>query len=108
MTSKDRTYIANKCKETPEHRILITHGTVTMSDTAKFLCRKVKGKTIVMTGSFVPFKIQGSDALFNLGAALIAVQSLPSGVYVCMKGEIYQYNFKYYHHEDHYKTKKVY
>ena len=98
ITIADRKLIARKCAKAKEHHIMVTHGTVTMSQTAKFLAKNVKGKTIVLTGSIVPFKINGSDALFNLGTALVAVQLLPHGVYVCMNGEIYQYNYRYYTH----------
>ena len=98
ISDDDRKLIVRKCTATPEHRILVTHGTITMSETAKYLCRRIKGKTIVLTGAFVPFKVKNSDALFNLGAALMAVQTLPPGVYVCMHGEVYQYNYRYYKH----------
>jgi L-asparaginase len=75
-----------------EERILITHGTDTMAETASLLESKVKNKTIVLTGAMVPYKFGSSDGLFNLGSALAFVQSLPHGVYVAMNGKIFKGN----------------
>ncbi|MEP6634510.1 MAG: asparaginase domain-containing protein, partial [Luteimonas sp.] len=68
--------------------VLITHGTDTMIDTAKALSA-IQGKTIVMTGALNPARFRGSDAEFNIGTAVGAVQSLPPGVYVAMNGRIW-------------------
>jgi L-asparaginase len=68
--------------------VLITHGTDTMVDTAKALA-SIEGKTIVLTGALNPARFRGSDAEFNIGTAVGAVQSLPPGVYVAMNGRIW-------------------
>jgi len=70
MTDEDRELIAYQCNQADEERIVITHGTDTMSDTAKMLAEKVKGKTIILTGAMIPIKFGSSDGLFNLGSAL--------------------------------------
>ena len=92
MSDHDREQIANSCIEAEEERILITHGTDTMPVTAALLSQKVNNKTIVITGAMVPYKFGSSDGLFNLGAALAFVQSLPHGVYVAMNGKIFNGN----------------
>lgn len=92
MTDADREQIASACMNAEEERILITHGTDTMPVTAALLAEKVKNKTIVLTGAMIPYKFGSSDGLFNLGAALAFVQSLPHGVYVAMNGKIFQGN----------------
>lgn len=89
MTDDDRTLIAEHCSKSPEDKIIITHGTDTMADTAKVLAEKVKGKTIVLTGAMVPYKFGSSDGLFNLGSAMAFVQTLPQGVYVAMNGRYF-------------------
>ena len=86
ITDKDRELLAEKCILCKEKRIVITHGTFTMSKTAAYLSKRVKGKTIVLTGSSIPFKAKQSDALFNLGSAILAVQLLPKGVWVVSNG----------------------
>lgn len=92
ITKSDRDFILKKCKECKEDKIVITHGTMTMPETANFLYDKIKNKTIVLTGSMVPFIEKNSDALFNLGCAIIAVQTLPKGVYITMNGKIFSGN----------------
>ena len=67
-------------------QIVITHGTSTMDQTAKFLLGKVSGKTIVLTGAMRPYALGKSDATFNLGCAIMAAQSAPEGVYIAMNG----------------------
>jgi L-asparaginase len=89
MTDDDRSLIAEHCIKSPEERIIITHGTDTMSETAQVLVQKVKNKTIVLTGAMVPYKFGSSDGLFNLGSALAFVQTLPAGVYVVMNGRYF-------------------
>ena len=71
-----------------EDKVLITHGTDTMVDTAKVLAT-IPGKTIVLTGALNPARFRGSDAEFNIGTAVGAVQSLPEGVYSAMDGRIW-------------------
>ena len=92
ITNNDRDFILKKCKECKEDKIVITHGTIAMPETANFLYDKIKNKTIVLTGSTVPFIEKDSDALFNLGCAIIAVQTLPRGVYITMNGKIFHGN----------------
>ena len=72
--------------------VVITHGTDTMSETAKMLLERVKNKTIVLTGAMVPYKFGSSDGLFNLGSAMAFVQTLPNGVYVAMNGRYFTAN----------------
>lgn len=92
MRPEDRTKIAEACNQTAEERILITHGTDTMPETAMVLSKQVKNKTIVLTGAMVPYKFGSSDGLFNLGSALAFVQALPHGIYVAMNGKIFDAN----------------
>jgi len=89
MTDGDRSLIAGKCNGASEDKIIITHGTDTMADTARFLAARVPGKTIVLTGAMIPYKFGSSDGLFNLGSAMAFVQSLPQGVYVAMNGKYF-------------------
>ena len=89
MTAADRTLIVDHCRKAGEDRILVTHGTDTMEDTAKALGKAGLDKTIVLTGAMVPFKFGSSDGLFNLGSALGFAQTLPYGVYVAMNGRYF-------------------
>lgn len=90
MTSADRELIARQCRESPDDRIIITHGTDTMTETARVLADSVAGKTIVLTGAMIPIAFGSSDGLFNLGGALAAVQVLDPGVYVVMNGRVFE------------------
>ena len=92
MTAEDRELIAHQCNQCEEKQIVITHGTDTMSETARVLAEKVKGKTIVLFGAMIPIKFGSSDGLFNLGGALAFVQTLPAGVYVAMNGRCFQWD----------------
>ncbi len=92
MTDVDRELIRKACAESSDDHIVITHGTDTMSETARFLGESVEGKTIVLTGALVPYTFGSSDGLFNLGSALAFAQTLPSGVYVAMNGRIFDWN----------------
>jgi L-asparaginase len=92
MTDEDRELIAHQCQQCEEEQIVITHGTDTMSDTAKMLAKKIKNKTIVLTGAMIPIKFGSSDGLFNLGSALAFAQSLPHGVYVAMNGRYFNWD----------------
>ena len=80
MTDTDRARIVQHCREVHEKRIVITHGTDTMTDTAAAVAHAITGKTIVLTGAMVPYAFGSSDGLFNLGSALSFVQALPPGV----------------------------
>ncbi|OGL87667.1 asparaginase [Candidatus Uhrbacteria bacterium RIFCSPLOWO2_02_FULL_49_11] len=92
MTEDDRETIAQNCIKTDEERIVITHGTDTMMETARVLAEKVKGKTIVLVGAMIPYKFGNSDGLFNLGAALAFAQTLPAGVYIAMNGRYFTWD----------------
>jgi L-asparaginase len=89
MNEGHREKILQHCKNAKEDHIVITHGTDTMPETAKYLSGKVTGKTIVLTGAMVPYKFGSSDGLFNLGSALAFVQTLSNGVYVAMNGKCF-------------------
>lgn len=89
MTAEDRELIAHQCNQCEEDKIVITHGTDTMSETAKMLAQQVKNKTIILTGAMIPIKFGSSDGLFNLGSALAFAQTLPVGVYVAMNGRFF-------------------
>ncbi len=91
MTDKDRARILAECRKAREKRIVITHGTDTMEVTARALGPHLKGKTVVLTGAMIPYKFGSSDGLFNLGAALAFVQTLPHGVYVAMNGKCFDW-----------------
>jgi len=92
MTDSDRNLILENCIRTEEDQIIITHGTDTMTDTAKLLATGNLEKIIVLTGAMIPFKFGTSDGLFNLGSALGFVQSLPHGVYIAMNGRCFDYD----------------
>ena len=92
MTDSARNLILENCISTEEDQITITHGTDTMTDTAKLLATGNLEKTIVLTGAMIPFKFGTSDGLFNLGSALGFVQSLPHGVYIAMNGRCFDYD----------------
>jgi len=92
MTEYHRNIILEKCKNSQEKKIVITHGTDTMTKTAKFLDEHIKDKTIVLTGAMIPYAFSSSDGFFNLGSALAFVQSLQTGVYVVMNGKYFYAN----------------
>src|SRR5436190_19429553 len=85
MTDADRALIVEQCRMAAEPRIVVTHGTDTMVETARVLAGAFPGggaKTIVLTGAMIPYAFGSSDGLFNLGSALSFVQLLPAGVYI--------------------------
>ena len=92
MSDEDRDIIAHNCVQCDEEKIVITHGTDTMVETAKILAEKITDKTIVLTGAMIPYKFGSSDGLFNLGAALAYVQTLPTGIYIAMNGKYFNWN----------------
>jgi L-asparaginase len=100
MTNDDREKIAKRISEVPEDRIIVTHGTDTMPETARLLGEKVTGKTVVLTGAMIPYKFGSSDGLYNLGSAMSFVQVLPPGVYVVMNG-------RYFTHDNVRKNKET-
>lgn len=92
MTDADRALIVQNCFQSPDDRIVITHGTDTMTETAAAVARAVTGKTVVLTGAMVPYAFGSSDGLFNLGSALSFVQALPPGVYIAMNGKCFPWD----------------
>jgi L-asparaginase len=94
MTGADRALIVGRCRDAAEARILITHGTDTMVETAAALAAALagSGKTIVLTGAMIPYAFGSSDGLFNLGSALSFVQVLPPGVYLAMNGRCFNWD----------------
>jgi len=92
MRDKDREEILKKCAHCPENRVVVTHGTDTMVETARFLGKNVKGKAVVLVGAMIPYAFGASDALFNLGCAFSAVQAMQPGVYITMNGKIFLWN----------------
>ena len=92
MTSDDRELIIHQCINCDETQIVITHGTDTMAETAKALAKKVRDKTIILTGAMIPIKFGSSDGLFNLGSALAFAQTLPAGIYVAMNGRCFNWD----------------
>ncbi len=89
LTQADRALIAAAAREAPESRIVITHGTDTMTETAKVLAAEVPGKTVVLTGALSPARFAETDAPFNLGMAFAAVQTAPPGVWIAMSGQVF-------------------
>lgn len=92
MTDSDREKMLQSCKNCSENKIVITHGTDTMTETAKVLGENIGDKVIVLLGSMIPYSFGSSDALFNLGCAISTVQILPKGVYITMNGKIFPYD----------------
>jgi L-asparaginase len=93
MTDADRALIVEQCRQAAESRILITHGTDTMVETARALAAGSREtKTIVLTGAMIPYAFGSSDGLFNLGSALSFVQALPPGVYIAMNGRCFEWD----------------
>jgi L-asparaginase len=99
MTADDRDVIVRSCAQCEESRIVVTHGTDTMVDTARALGAAtasapagVAGKTIVLTGAMIPYAFGSSDGLFNLGSALSFAQVLLPGVYIAMNGQHFEWD----------------
>jgi L-asparaginase len=92
MTADDRARIVEQCRTCAESRIVITHGTDTMVETARALAQQHSGKAIILTGAMIPYAFGSSDGLFNLGSALSFVQVLPPGVYIAMNGRWFPWN----------------
>ena len=92
MTDDDRRRILESCRQAAEERIVVTHGTDTMVETARVLGEARLQKTVVLTGAMVPYAFGSSDGLFNLGSALSFVQALPHGVYIAMNGHCFAWD----------------
>src|SRR4051812_32228113 len=92
MSDADRALVVQNCRQSDEKRIVVTHGTDTMTETAAAIAAEVSDKTIVLTGAMIPYAFGSSDGLFNLGSALSFVQILPPGVYIAMNGKCFPWN----------------
>jgi len=92
MTDAHRQSVLEACREAPEHSIVVVHGTDTMVETAQVVGGAALDKTVVFTGAMVPYSVQGSDALFNLGFALAASLTLARGAYVAMNARIFPWD----------------
>jgi len=89
MTTEDRLQIRKACEDTSHRQILITHGTDTMAETAEALIG-IPHKVIVLTGAMAPSRFRETDAIFNIGTAIGALQSLSEGVYLAMNGTLFE------------------
>ncbi|MBN2281003.1 MAG: asparaginase [Candidatus Marinimicrobia bacterium] len=89
MTDHDRQIIHDYISNCQENLILLTHGTDTMTETARYLS-DIQNKTIVLTGAMQPARMRDSDAVFNIGTAVGALQCLPPGTYVAMNGQVFK------------------
>ncbi|MBA2585093.1 MAG: asparaginase [Chthoniobacterales bacterium] len=92
MTDAERALVVQNCLQAEEDRIVITHGTDTMTETAAAIARDVTGKTVVLTGAMIPYAFGSSDGLFNLGSALSFVQVLSPSVYIAMNGKYFPWD----------------
>mgnify|MGYP000159177211 CR=1 FL=1 len=92
MSELQRQEIVDGCSKSTNTKIVITHGTDTMVETAAALAKEKLQKTIVLTGAMIPYTIKNSDSLFNLGSALAFVQTLPTGIYIAMNGSFFLWN----------------
>jgi L-asparaginase len=92
MTDHDRDVILDNCRRVSENKIVITHGTDTMTETVKVIANAKLEKTIILTGAMIPYKFGSSDGLFNFGGALAFAQALPHGVYIAMNGRCFDWD----------------
>ena len=92
IDESDRQSIVDACIRSEEDKVLITHGTDTMVETAKVLAEQGVEKTIVLVGAMVPYVFKDTDSVFNMGFALASVQTLPYGVYITMNGMVFNWD----------------
>jgi len=92
MTDSDREVIVHNLNAAREDKVVITHGTDKMVETAKYIAERIKDKTVVLTGAMVPYVFGSSDGLFNLGCALAFAQVLPHGIYISMNGRYFTWD----------------
>ncbi len=92
VNDDDRALMAQNCRKCAEDKIVITHGTITMVETARYLQAQNLGKTIILTGAMIPADQKETDAPVNVKLAFEQVQTLPAGVYVSMSGRIFEAN----------------
>lgn len=90
INQNDRQRLIDCCQQTNFSKIIISHGTDTLLETAESLS-KIKNKTIILTGSFLPSKFKDSDADFNIGMAVSGIQTMSNGVFICINGLIANY-----------------
>jgi L-asparaginase len=92
MTDEHRGRVLEACRAAPEKSLVVIHGTDTMAETAQVVGRAAIAKTVVFTGAMIPYSVQGSDALFNLGFALAMAQALAHGAYIAMNGRVFPWD----------------
>jgi L-asparaginase len=92
ISEAERKKILDACEHSTEKSIIVTHGTITIAETARYLGPKLKNKTVVLTGAVIPFAEPNSDSMFNLGSAIMAAQLLGNGVYVVMNGKVFTWS----------------
>ena len=92
MTDEHRQGVLAACRAAPEKSLVVVHGTDTMAETARVVGSAKLGKTIVFTGAMIPYSVQGSDALFNLGFALAMSQALEPNAWVAMNGRVFAWD----------------
>ncbi|HEY8344431.1 MAG TPA: asparaginase domain-containing protein [Bacillota bacterium] len=92
MRQANRLQILEACRRAEERRIVITHGTDTMTETARILGEAGLDKVIVLTGAMIPYAFKNSDAIFNLGGSIVAVQLLSPGVYIVLNGRVFAWD----------------
>ena len=94
MTEAQRVLIAKHCSASTEDKVVVIHGTDTMVASANVIAQDpaIEGKTVVLTGAMIPYSLENSDAEFNLGFAIAAVQLLHPGVYIAMGGRVFDYD----------------
>jgi L-asparaginase len=89
LTDADRALVAQAAREAPETHIVVTHGTDTMTETARVLAAQAPGKTVCLTGALSPARFAETDAPFNLGMAFATAQVAPPGVWIAMSGQVF-------------------
>lgn len=94
MTESDRYDMYKFCKSRTDGRLLVIHGTDTISETHKYFCEQDSIGTVVFTGAFFPLCLKWTEGEFNLGFALASAKLLPEGNYVAMNGEVFTENVK--------------
>ena len=92
MGENDRNKVLKACESCDESLVIITHGTDTMTLTAERLASQISNKTVVLLGAMIPYAFKNSDALFNLGTAVAAVQCLSNDIYITMNGKIFKWD----------------
>lgn len=92
MTATQRETIVNSCVASKQEKIIITHGTDTMVETATEIARKNLDKIVILTGAMIPYSIEKTDAVFNLASSLAYAQTLENGVYVVMNGHYFNWD----------------